>query len=217
MANSLKIGLPAALVLLVVAVSAPRLAIAASSTRSSTLGNGQAQLVAAPTGPSDTLLTFSEFPVGTVITNQYAADGVVFSALTGNAPIIANDSDMPNSPVLSPNPPFAGDFQWTFPGGAVDVQFDSGFWDILGTGVIDVFGTSNNLLAALTSTSLDGDHVDLTSLGVIGRVTFDSSADPAGADIDNLQFVAAVPEPMSLVLLGTGLVAFRLIRRRKAA
>jgi hypothetical protein len=38
----------------------------------------------------------------------------VFSALTGNAPIIANDGAMPDSPVLSPNPPFAGDFQWMF-------------------------------------------------------------------------------------------------------
>jgi hypothetical protein len=57
-----------------------------------------------PASASSYLLTFSEFPVGTVITNQYAADGITFSALTGNAPIIANDGAMPDSPVLSPNP-----------------------------------------------------------------------------------------------------------------
>lgn len=73
------------------------------------------------------VLTFSEFPVGTVITTQYAPDGVVFSGLTGLDPIIADDGAMPTEPVLSPNPPYAGDFQWTFPGGATGVSFISGF------------------------------------------------------------------------------------------
>ena len=57
-----------------------------------------APLVSAPAVAGDAILTFSEFPVGTVITTQYAADGVVFSALTGNAPIIANDGAMPDFP-----------------------------------------------------------------------------------------------------------------------
>src|SRR3974390_1698677 len=90
---------------------------------------------------SATTLTFSEFAVGTVVTNQYAPQGVVFSGLTGNAPIIANDGAMPGFPVLIPTPPFAGDFQWTFTGGATGVQFDSGAWDNLGTAVVDVYGT----------------------------------------------------------------------------
>lgn len=213
MVNRVRIGLLAGLVL-VVAVSAPVFATPTSSGAGVPLA---APLVSAPAVAGDAILTFSEFPVGTVITTQYAADGVVFSALTGNAPIIANDGAMPDSPVLSPNPPFAGDFQWVFPGGASGVQFDSGSWNNLGTGVIDVFNTSNVLVAALTNTTTGVDHFDLSSFGVIGRVTFDSTADPFGADIDNLQFQAQVPEPISLVLLGTGLAVLGLIRRRKAA
>src|SRR3954453_21929853 len=94
MGNSLKIGLLAALVLDVV-VSAPVFATPTSSVAA-----------LAPAVAGDPTLTFSEFPVGTVITTQYAAQGVLFSGLTGNAPIIANDGAMPDSPVLSPNPPF---------------------------------------------------------------------------------------------------------------
>jgi len=210
MVNSLKIGLLAALVL-DVAVSAPVFATPTSSVAAVPLA------APAPAVAGDPTLTFSEFPVGTIITTQYAPQGVLFAGLLAGPPIIANDGAMPNSPVLSPNPPFAGTFQWMFPSGASGVQFDSGFWDSLGTGVIDVFNTSNVLVAALTNTNLGVDHFDLSSFGVIGRVTFNSTADPAGADIDNLQFQVPVPEPMSFVLLGTGLAVLGLIRRRKAA
>jgi hypothetical protein len=187
-----KIGFLAALVLLAVAGSAPAFANAY-------------------------LLTFSEFPVGTVITNQYAADGVLFSGVSGLAPIIANDGAMPGSPVLSPNPTYAGDFDISFTGGAHSVQFDSGYWDTLGTGIIDVYNTAHVLLASLTNTALGVEHFDLSSYGIIGSIYFNSVNDPAGADIDNLAF-ATVPEPMSLVLFATGLAVLGLlIRRRKAA
>jgi PEP-CTERM motif-containing protein len=152
-----------------------------------------------------TTLTFSEFPVGTIVSNQYAPQGVVFLPGTnGNFPIIANDAAMPTSPVLSPNPPFSGDFGIRFPSGATDVSFLSGFWDVAHSGIINVFTPSNALIGTFTNPgtgvqtfNFDGD--------VIGRISFNSLADPAGADIDNLTF-SPVPEPSTVLLLASSLV-----------
>ncbi len=164
-----------------------------------------------------TTITFSEFPVGTVISNQYTPLGVTFTALGvggGALPIIANDGAMPASPVLSPNPPFAGTFGFDFGPGAFGVMFDSGFWDSLSTAVVNVFDPSNNPLANLTNTGTGVFIFDLSALGTVGRVEFSSTADPAGGDIDNLSFTP-VPEPFTLLLFGTGLAAVGLRRSRK--
>ena len=162
-----------------------------------------------------TTITFSEYPVGTVITNQYQELGVTFSGALSGPPVIANDGAMPSAPVLSPNPRYAGTFNINFGFGAFGVQFDSGYWDTLGSGVIKVYNLSSVLIATLTDTTFGVDHIDLGGLGPIGDIYFDSRADPAGADIDNLQFTTA-PEPGGLLLLGSGLglIGIGTVRRK---
>jgi len=159
-------------------------------------------------------LTFSEFPVGTIVTTQYAADGVTFSGVTLGPPIIANDGAMPFSPVLSPNPVFAGDFNINFPSGAYNVSFQSGYWDTLGSGVIDVYNTSGGFLGSVTDTGLGPQFMDFSSFGTIGHIYFNSYADPFGADIDNLTFTTT-PELGTLLLLGSGLLGTIGVIRRK--
>ena len=166
-------------------------------------------------------LTFSELPVGTSVSTQYAADGVTFGAGTGGTlPVIADDGAMPNSPVLSPAPPFAGDFWINFTGGgATGVSFDCGAWNNIGSTIIDVYDIHGGLLGAITNASNGVDHIDLSGYGTVGSVYFNSFNDPFGADIDNLGF-NNVPEPSSMVLLGFGaisLLAYAWRKRRRTA
>jgi hypothetical protein len=158
-------------------------------------------------GPANATITFSEFAVGTLVSNQYAPQGVIFSAgpVNNTLPIIANDGAMPGSPVLSPNPVYAGDFFMTFPSPFTFVQFDSGYWDGIGTGVIQAFDPSNNLIANLSNTLIGVETFTFSGLGPIGKIYFNSSGDGAGGDIDNLN---AVPLPGTLLLFGSGILGF---------
>jgi len=168
---------------------------------------------AAPT----TLITFDEFPLGTAISTQYAPQGVIFSAATYNLPVISMNGAMPTQPILRPDggpSTYAGDFWIKFTTPAIDVQFDSGYWDGVGNGVINVYDQYMNPLASLTNTTTGVNVTDLSGLGRISYIYFNSVADGAGADIDNLGFTP-IPAPGAILLggIGAGLVGW--LRRRR--
>ena len=178
---------------------------------------------AAPT----TLITFDEFPVGTIIDTDYVGLGVAFlpGDVTGRQPQIADDGFMPGSPVLRPTgePDYSmyqGDFwiQFTTP---AEVQFDSGYWDVLGTGVIDVYDPAMNPLASLTNTTTGVNVTSISGMGPVGYIYFSSVADGAGADIDNLGFSVSdvdtipIPAPGSILLGGIGIGLIGWLRRRR--
>lgn len=172
---------------------------------------------AAPT----TLITFDEFPIGTVIDTEYAALGVVFlpGDVTPRLPQISMNGAMPTQPILRPTgePDFyiyQGDFSIQFITPAIEVQFDSGYWDYVGTGVIDVYDPANNLIASLTNTTTGVNVTNLSGMGQIGRIYFNSIGDGAGADIDNLAF-ATIPAPGAIVLGGIGACLVSFLRRRR--
>jgi len=168
---------------------------------------------AAPT----TLITFDEFALDTVVDTEYAPMGVVFAAETYNLPKISMNGAMATMPVLRPDggpSTFQGDFWVIFPAPVVDVQFISGYWDTVGTGVIDVYGPYGNLLANLSNTTTGVNTTDLSALGKVGKIYFNSIADGAGADLDNLAF-SPVPAPGAIVLSGIGVGLIGWLRRRR--
>ena len=167
-------------------------------------------------------INFDEYPDDTLISNQYASQGVLFLAgtVTGRLPQISPDPPMPTEPVLRPTGEpeygmFQGDFWMQFTSPVSDVQFISGYWDAVGTGVIDVYGPGMNLLASLSNTITGPELISISGLGSIGHIYFNSIADPGGADIDSLNFTAVIPVPGTFLLggIGTGLVTW--LRRRR--
>lgn len=173
-------------------------------------------------GTANAVIDFTEFPVGTVISNQYAGQGVLFLAgtVTPRLPVISMDAAMPTQPVLRPDGPpdygtYQGDFWMQFPASMLNVTFDSGYWDGVGTAVVDVYDPAMGLLTSLSNTNTGVFTFGISGLGPIGYVYFNSIADPAGGDIDNLAF-NAIPAPGALLLgaLGAGLVGW--MRRRRA-
>jgi len=166
------------------------------------------------------LITFDEFPVGTQISNQYAPLGVEFfpGNVTPGLPIIDWNGAMPTQPILRPqgeaggNYIYQGDFWIHFTTTATQVSFDSGYWDGVGTGVINVYDPYMLPLASLTNTVTGVNVTNVT--GRIGYIYFNSIGDGAGADIDNLKFTQ-IPAPGAILLggIGAGLVGW--LRRRR--
>ena len=166
-------------------------------------------------------INFDEFPLGTMISNQYAGFGVVFlpGDLTPRLPQLSENGAMPDRPVLRPTGEpdyyiYQGDFWIQFTTAAVEVKFDSGWWDAVGVGVIDVYDPYMNPLANLTNTATGVNVTHLTGMGAIGYIYFNSIGDGGGADIDNLG-IAQIPAPGAILLggIGAGLVGW--LRRRR--
>ena len=165
------------------------------------------------------LITFDEFPLGTLIDNEYAGLGVEFlpGNVTPRLPQLSMNGAMPTQPVLRPTGEpdyyvFQGDFWIHFTTTAVQVSFDSGYWDGIGTGVINVYDPYMQPLATLSNTVTGVNVTNIT--GRIGYIYFNSVGDGAGADIDNLKFTQ-IPAPGAILLgsIGAGLVGW--LRRRR--
>jgi hypothetical protein len=168
-------------------------------------------------GTAKAVITFDEYALGTVIDNEYASEGVLFLAATYNLPVLSLNGAMPDAPVLRPDggpSTFQGDFWMQFTTPVTDVQFDSGYWDAVGTAVIRVYDPSDSLLATLTNSGTGPETINISGLGAIGKVYFNSVADEAGGDIDNLTFTP-VPAPGAILLGGIGVSLVGWLRRRR--
>jgi hypothetical protein len=174
----------------------PTLGFADLSTRSSSPTNitlSERGLAASPAAVinADNLITFSEYPLDTKITDQYADKGIVFG---GDSPFISVDSANPTAPVLSGTPRFQGAIEGTFvdPNDGVTPVVVEGF--SLDAGYFDAYGS-----VRLTWYAKDGTKLGQKVGSIIGIQTFTIQGgpvaswrietikeEPAGFAIDNV-------------------------------
>jgi hypothetical protein len=144
-------------------------------------------------------ISFSEFPVGTSIYDQYASHGILF---TGDSPFITTDGANPTSPVLSGTPRFFGRISGNFvdpndPTKPVVVQsfrMDGGYFDSIGSVRIEWFDKNGVKLGQRANSKLAIENFEIRDAGGIASWSIGIFADePAGYGIDNFSLEAVGP------------------------
>ena len=138
------------------------------------------------------LITFSEYPVKTHITNQYAGLGIIFD---GDDPFISGDQSNPTAPVLSGSPKFKGNIEGYFinpyNGASAMVDWfslDAGFFDQIQSTRLEWFdingdklGEVCNSIIGIETFYIEDDDIASWRIGMI-------NTDSAGYAIDNIDF-----------------------------
>lgn len=145
----------------------------------------------------NTTITFSEFPLGTSITNQYVPEGVVFSG-SGSGPFISVDGANPTAPVLSGSPQFQGTIEARFVNPsdvtqtlfAFDATVDAGFFDALESVAVDFVGLSSSGTLLNSQFGIENFSFPEPIESFVFNIV---SSEPAGYAIDNLTFRLGAP------------------------
>ncbi len=140
-----------------------------------------------------TLITFSEFAVGTPITDQYKSKGIIFG---GNSPFITTDSSNPTSPVLSGSPRFNGTITGTFVNPTTgrlatvnEFALDAGYFDNLGSTELSWYDSKGKLIGTALDSIIGIQHFDIASTIPIASWKINEiGIEQAGYAIDNVSF-----------------------------
>lgn len=189
-------------------------------------GAAQAGLIqSATTTIGGSAIDFEGRSEGEIISNQYSGMGILFSQVDGGTPQIDNSPFLfgygakSGTGVLTgsrnggaPYPTVAG-LVITLVNAGSSLEFWLGDDATLGTYTIQAFDSSAALIQSFTVTV--NSFVGFTGLSDLKSVTVDSSDVGDAFAIDDVRFgSSAVPEPLSLGLVGLGLAFLGWGRRR---
>jgi hypothetical protein len=144
-----------------------------------------------------TTITFSEYPDGTQISDQYKTQGIIFS---GDSPFITGDGANPTSPVLSGSPRFFGNIGGRFvdpadgstPISLGGFSLDAGYFDNIGETTLEWYDADDNLIGSVSNTQLGIQTFNVSvqpGEPCIRRWYIRSTGnDAAGFAIDNVSF-----------------------------
>lgn len=140
---------------------------------------------------------FDDVPVGTTITDQYRARGVVFAGANGSpAPFTSPDGANPTSPVLSGSPRFVGAIAGRFvvpgtdrPAQVATFSLDVGYINQPGSVAVTVFDAAGRRLGAVSPDRTGVVRLTAAFPGASRFVVASAGEEPAGFGIDNLSFV----------------------------
>lgn len=146
--------------------------------------------------PDFETITFSEFPRGTQITDQYQQRGILFG---GDSPFITSDGANPTSPVLSGTPTFQGAIEGTFVNvwgtqRTVDrMVIDVGYIDTPNSVHIMLYDRGGDLLREIPLHAGGIVTVTIIEPGIAKFRVEAVSNEPAGFAIDNVSFPSPGP------------------------
>lgn len=139
-----------------------------------------------------TTITFSEFPEGTSISDQYSQQGILFG---GDSPFITSDGANPTSPVLSGSPLFSGAIVGKFvvpdtssPSTVNSFTLDVGYIDSPGSVAVSAYGLNGGLLRRVFPSEEGINSVTISAAGIASFRVEAVGYEPAGFAIDNVSF-----------------------------
>lgn len=145
-------------------------------------------------------ITFSEFPVGTSIFDQYDSFGIWFTSPGSALPVIRTDGSNPSSPVLGGASGFGdtirGSLVW--PGTTITAAVDSfsldvGYIDTAGSTVVEAYGADGTLLGTIPINTTGIVTVTADFPGTTDFIV--RGSDPSGWAVDNVRLGAESVAP----------------------
>jgi hypothetical protein len=179
-------------------------------------------------------LNFDDLGTGTTVTNQYGGNGIVFAAVPGFTVLNNTFGGVVFTPSGSNYLAVTGNGTFNFMIGAAPGAVDFFSFSTLGLinsggfyngAIIDAYDTNGSLITSTTVNPVGPSQFQSSSIvNLIGpgihevRFTHINNSSGGGLfGLDDLNFgeVTGVPEPSSMALLSSGLVAFGIAIRRR--